>query len=196
MNKNESKYFNTAILFDEALIYLLEKKDIEYITVKEICNKAGVNRSTFYLHYESISDLLEETMNYINKKFVSCFDESTREFIEKIKSSSLENLKLIERKYLNPYLNFIKENKKIFKASFHNPTGMNVYDKYIHLKKYVLMPILERFDVPEKEKNYLIAFYINGIIAIIKEWIDNDCKDSIDDIENIIIKYAKNNNGA
>ena len=51
MNKNESKYFNTAILFDEALIYLLENKDIEYITIKEICNKAGVNRSTFYLHY-------------------------------------------------------------------------------------------------------------------------------------------------
>ena len=38
MNKNESKYFNTAILFDEALIYLLEKKDIEYITIKEIFN--------------------------------------------------------------------------------------------------------------------------------------------------------------
>ena len=36
MNKNESKYFGTAILFDEALIYLLEKKDIEYITIKEI----------------------------------------------------------------------------------------------------------------------------------------------------------------
>lgn len=26
MNKNESKYFSTALLFDEALIYLLEKK--------------------------------------------------------------------------------------------------------------------------------------------------------------------------
>ena len=70
MNKNESKYFNTAILFDEALIYLLEKKDAEYITIKEICTKAGVNRSTFYLHYESISDLIEETMNYINKKVI------------------------------------------------------------------------------------------------------------------------------
>ena len=102
MNKNESKYFNTAILFDEALIYLLEKKDIEYITVKEICNKAGVNRSTFYLHYESINDLLDETMNYINKKFINYFDESARGFIEKIKFASLEDLKLIERKYLNP----------------------------------------------------------------------------------------------
>ena len=49
MNKNESKYFNTAIKMDEALITLLEKKDFEYITIMEICEMAGVNRSTFYL---------------------------------------------------------------------------------------------------------------------------------------------------
>ena len=62
MNKSESKYFNTALRMDEALIALLEKKDLEYITVKEICEKAGVNRSTFYLHYESIADLVNEAM--------------------------------------------------------------------------------------------------------------------------------------
>ena len=43
-------------------------------------------------------------------------------------------------------------------------------------------------NIAEKEKNYLLTFYINGIMAIIKEWIDIDCKDSINDIENIIIK--------
>lgn len=191
MNKNESKYFNTAILFDEALIYLLEKKDVEYITIKEICTKAGVNRSTFYLHYESISDLIEETMNYINKKFVNYFNENSKDFIEKIKYSPLEELKLVERRYLNPYLNFIRDNKKIFKASFLNPIGMSAFDKFNHLKQYILIPILERFNVPEKERNYLIAFYINGIMAIIKEWIDKDCKESIDDVENIIIKCVR-----
>ena len=188
MNKNESKYFNTAILFDEALIYLLENKDIEYITIKEICNKAGVNRSTFYLHYENINDLVEETMNYINKKFMNYFNENTKEFIEKIKSSKLEDLKLIEKQYLTPYLSFIKENKKIFKDSFNNPSGMKVNNKYNHLKYYILNPILDRFNIVEKEKGYLLTFYINGIMAIIKEWIDMDCKDSINDIEDIIIK--------
>lgn len=188
MNKNESKYFNTAILFDEALIYLLEKKDIDYITIKEICNKAGVNRSTFYLHYESINDLVEETMEYINKKFLDYFNENSKEFIDKIKILSLEDLKLIEKKYLTPYLTFIKDNKKIVRASFNNPKGMKVSDKYKYLKKYVLNPILDRFNVIEEERNYLITFYINGIMAIIKEWINNDCKDSISDIEDIIIK--------
>ena len=47
MNKSESKYFNTALRMDEALIALLEEKDLEYITVKEICHLSGLNRSTF-----------------------------------------------------------------------------------------------------------------------------------------------------
>ena len=33
MNKNESKYYNTALLMDEALIQLLEKKEFEYISI-------------------------------------------------------------------------------------------------------------------------------------------------------------------
>ena len=47
MNKSESKYFNTAVKFDKALLSLLEKKPFEYITVSELCVEAGVNRSTF-----------------------------------------------------------------------------------------------------------------------------------------------------
>ena len=43
MNRSESKYFATAARMDEAFLELLEKKDFTYITVKEICEKAGVN---------------------------------------------------------------------------------------------------------------------------------------------------------
>ena len=62
MNKSESKYFNTAVRMDEALISLLARKDFAYITVREICETAGVNRSTFYLHYETMADLLSESV--------------------------------------------------------------------------------------------------------------------------------------
>ena len=48
MNKSESKYFNTAVRFDKALLSLLERKPFAYITIREICETAGVNRSTFY----------------------------------------------------------------------------------------------------------------------------------------------------
>lgn len=41
MNKSDSKYYNTAIKMDEAFLQLLNEKDFDYITVKEICLKQG-----------------------------------------------------------------------------------------------------------------------------------------------------------
>lgn len=46
---------------DKALFALLEEKDFEFITIKEICKKAQVNRSTFYLHYDN-TKILSRTM--------------------------------------------------------------------------------------------------------------------------------------
>ena len=90
MNKSESKYFNTALRMDEALIALLEKKDLEYITVKEICHLAGVNRSTFYLHYETIADLVNETLEMINQRFLSYFPKQEEEILENMGSRERE----------------------------------------------------------------------------------------------------------
>lgn len=188
MNKNERRYFNTALLFDEALISLLEKKDIEYITIKEICSKADVNRSTFYLHYENINDLVEEAYGYVGRKFIGCYDDTLIDFKDRIKSSPLEELYLIEKKYLIPYLAFIRDNQKVFRAAFNNPAGMKTAARYDHLKEYILLPILDRFNVDKPRKDYLLAFYINGIMAIIKEWIKKGCREDIDTIGDIIIK--------
>lgn len=81
MNKNESKYFNTAVKMDKAFLALLEKKDFAYITVKEICEEAGVNRSTFYLHYETLEDLLSESMEYMNEHFLAYMKQDTDVFL-------------------------------------------------------------------------------------------------------------------
>ena len=107
MNKSESKYFNTAVRFDKALLSLLEKKPFEYITISEICEKAEVNRSTFYLHYENTSDLLEETTAYVLDNFNSYFCVDTESITTKFANCDLEDLKFVNEKYLHPYLSFI-----------------------------------------------------------------------------------------
>ena len=81
MNKSESKYFNTALRLDEALIALLENKDLQYITVTETCHKAGVNRPTFYLHYETIADLVNDTLEMINRRFLSYFPQQEEDVL-------------------------------------------------------------------------------------------------------------------
>lgn len=191
MNKNESKYFHTAALFDEALICLLEKRNFTTVTVKEICRKAGVNRSTFYLHYETIDDLLEETLEYITKKFENSFPERPHNFPESIPHTPAEDLKLLNKKYLTPYLTFVKENKSVFNATFANPAAMKSHQRYNNLKKYVLFPIMEKFDIAENERRYFTEFYINGIAAVIKEWLKNGCKEPVGDIEGIILRCVR-----
>ena len=81
MNKSESKYFHTAARMDEAFLALLEQKDFAYITVKELCAAAGVNRSTFYLHYETMGDLLSESVSYMNEQFLACMQADSSTFI-------------------------------------------------------------------------------------------------------------------
>ncbi len=193
-NKQKSKYFHTASLFDEALIELLEKKDFDYISVKELCSKAGVNRSTFYLHYESIHDLLDETIQYILAKFLTKFNQNPQEFISNINKSSLNDLNFINKEYLGPYLEFIQENRKIYLAYLNNSHTLKALESVNALNKYVIEPIMSRFGIPERDRKYWMAFSLKGIAAIIELWVESGCTDDIEYIEEIIVACIRPDN--
>ena len=186
MNKNESKYFNTAIRMDEALITLLEKKDFEYITVKEICDTAGVNRSTFYLHYENTVDLLQETTRYILGKHFAYYSSDTKGITERFVNCELRDLLFITSEYLTPYLTFIKDNQRIFKVSIKQFNSLNMGDVYGRMFEHIFNPILERFRVSEKERSYMMKFYLTGVYAVVMEWLEKDCSDDMETVIKVI----------
>lgn len=188
MNKSESKYFNTALLMNQALLEILNKKDYEFITIQEICKKAGVNRSTFYLHYENIDDLLAECIENINKRFVSYFDEDFQEMKEKIRNGKREDLILTTPKYVIPYLKYIEDNKTVFQVSVRHPSKMQSFERYKALKNEILFPIFKKFEIDEKRFDYISSYYINGLSAIINEWIGKGCKDDVNFISEIILQ--------
>ena len=196
MNKSESKYFNTALRMDEALIELLEEKDLEYITVKEICQRAGVNRSTFYLHYETISDLVDETLEMINQRFLSYFSQQEEEVLGNMSGREREKLVLVTREYLLPYLRFVRDHKKVYRAAFRNPGSMGANARYRELKQHILGPALERFEIPAASRPYYIAYYIEGIAAIVKEWLRQDCGDDVEMIAHIIESCVRPRDGS
>ena len=187
MNKNESKYFNTAIRMDEALITLLEKKDFEYITIKEICEVAGVNRSTFYLHYENTSDLLKETTRYIIDKHLAYYEIDKQRISLQFENCKREELLFITDEYLTPYLTFIKDNQRLFKVSIKQFHSMHMGEVYGKMFEHIFRPILARFCVPEVEHTYVMKFYLTGVFAIVKEWLDQSCSDDLKTVIKVII---------
>lgn len=193
MNRSESKYFNTAVRMDEALIELLETQEFSYISVKSICEKAGVNRSTFYLHYENTSDLLAETLQYILDSFTSCFQTDAKSTIEKIQDAPIDKLHFLTEDYLVPYLEYIKKNRRIYQAAFENK-AYETDKKYSGLYTYILEPILGRFGFAEKVRKYVSAFYIRGITGIVNEWVEDGCKEAVSEMASLIIKVVIGDN--
>lgn len=186
MNKSESKYFNTAKKMDIALISLLRNKPFEYITISEICEKAGVNRSTFYLHYETIGDLLNETVRYLLDDFLSYFSVDIASISLNITECELDELNYISDKYLMPYLTYIKDNKEIFLTALLYARELGFEDVNNRMFENIFCPILNRFYYPTSDMNYIMMYYLNGINAVILEWLKDNCNKSIKEIIEII----------
>ena len=182
MNKSESKYFNTATKMDLALISLLKKKPFEYITVSEICETASVNRSTFYLHYETISDLLDETTRYLLDDFRSYFPTDTIDLV----CCDRNELVFVCDKYLTPYLTYIKNHKEVFGTAITHNKILKFEDVHKRLFDNIFNPILDRFHYPSNARQYVMMYYLNGINAIVLEWLKNGCDKSIAEISEII----------
>lgn len=191
MNRSESKYFNTAVRMDEAFLSFLEKKDFAYITVKEICEAAGVNRSTFYLHYETLDDLLSESARYMNERFLAHMEHDAGTFVSRLHDCPLEELYLVTPEYLTPYLSYIRENQRLFRTGIENAAALHLEDSYAGLFRHVIAPILDRYGVPERDRPYLMAFYLHGLMAIISQWLKNDCADPIEYITDMIRRCVK-----
>ena len=191
MNKSESKYFATAARMDVAFLTLLEKKDFAYITVKEICEAAGVNRSTFYLHYETMADLLSESVSHMNEQFLTYMKKDSQTFVTKLRDCPLDELYLITPEYLTPYLGYIEQHKRLFLTATENAAVLGMDKSYDRMFRHVFTPILDRYGIPQQDRRYIMAFYIQGLMAIISEWLRNDCADSIAYVVDMIQRCVK-----
>ena len=181
MKKNDSKYFYTSYLMNQALLALLEQKDIEFITVTEVTKKAGVNRTTFYLHYDNIYELLEETIENLSKEFISSFDVQIPFEIK-----SRDDAFLITAKYLIPYLDFCKRNKRVLKLVQQKPQLFQKKSTYQKMYDRIFYPAISQFVREESQKLYMLEYFTQGVVGIIHKWIEMDCVTEIEELIEII----------
>lgn len=185
MNKAESKYFNTAKRMAEALLALMEKKDFPYISVKEVCVKAEVSRSTFYLHYENTAELLAEAVEMIHERFHSSIPDADVSG-SAISDQPRSELFLVKDKWLLPYLAFVEENKRVYKAIHTQMESFGAERTYKEFFQKVFSPILSRFGVEEEKHGHIMTFYRHGLTAVLMKWVEDDCRERPEDIAAVI----------
>lgn len=89
-------------------------------------------------------------------------------------------------KWIIPYLEFIRENKHIYKAIHENSTAFGVEKAFSNSFRNIYSPILSVYGVQKEKHEYVMTFYRHGLVSVIMKWVDNDCAESPEFIMEII----------
>ena len=82
----------------------------------------------------------------------------------------------------------MKENREIVLTAQLHINSLGFEKVYTKMFKNIFNPILNRFCYPESERQYVMLYYLNGLNAIILEWLKENCKESIAEITEVIKK--------
>lgn len=172
MNKvNNKKRKNSVEKIEKVFLQLIQTKEIEQISVTDICKKANLNRTTFYSNYIDIYDLADKIRKNLENDVLNLYSEEREK-----KYNSNNFLKLFRH---------IKENqifyKTYFKLGFDENFIISEYD-YVQASLY--------YD--NVSIDYHIEFFRAGINAIIKKWLYGGCKETPEEIFEIIKSEYKN----
>ncbi len=173
MNNSRTKYNNSTVRMTAALLRLLDTKTLDKITIRELCEEAGVNRSTFYSHYDTIEDILEETRKVIVDDFVERMDARKKAGLD-------EDI-------LTAYLELIHRHKNFYKVHMETTSPLNFTEMF----KERIISTLEAKEgaggtpIDENRVQYMVRYYLLGIYAVSKKWEDAGCAESVDDNHSI-----------
>lgn len=163
--KNNKRKRESKTKIENSFVELLLTRDLQEITITDICELSKLNRSTFYANYLDIYDLVDS----LKERLLNNFHELYA-FEELNQYNSNDFLKLFQHIQENQLLY-----KTYFKLEFDVQFKIDRYDT-TYTKKYY----------KDSHVKYHMEFFKAGITAIIKMWLNNDCNLTPEEIFDII----------
>lgn len=156
--KNNRRTQLTKRLIKDAFLDLKQEKASAQITVKDICEIADLNRTTFYLHYPNLDELINE------------IEQDAYEDVERyIRSVRVRDDKILQLTYLFDY---IRENLPLYKMLLLSPEGGFKKRFMTHFSKVISKDEEKPSNSPAEA--YAQSFIINGCMGMIVSWIEDD----------------------
>lgn len=170
MNTKKNQHYQATHLdIQHALIRLLEQNHLPQISVRQICEVAGINRSTFYTHYSSVYDLWGELDSLLRESQIERFREAG---IDLSSFLSLEGMKIIlqfildHRNFYCTYLDLLGSPSYI-KAAFDELWNANLQGKFW------------KSECGEERTFLAFSFFTGGALNLILNWLNGGCTQPI-----------------
>ena len=163
-SKQDRRIRRTRRLLKESLIQLMQEKEFMNISVREVTERADLNRGTFYLHYQDTRHLLQDIENETLLEFQQMLDQ----YREAPQKRSLMPM-------LNPLIDYVSENAGICRVLFENSAAidfLSLLRQGIHENGQEI--IQELFpDTEGAVVDYFFEFITCGLIGLMKHWLDS-----------------------
>lgn len=174
-NRSDRRIARTKTAIREALIFLIQKKGFNAILVSEIAERANINRSTFYVHYQDKFDLLEKTQ-------IEIIDD-IEHILMQANTLNLSDFNDIEKPIpiIVSIFEYLKENANLMHAILSLEGGVRFQAQ---LRKTVENNLKLEFLTGLNEKNfivpshYLISYAVSAHFGVIHDWLDRGCMES------------------
>lgn len=161
LNNTDRRVKRTKKALRDALLSLLEEKNINQISVTELTTLADVNRATFYFYYTDLIDMLQQIQN------------ESYQYFEEIISEYSPSINTIEgfTEYAEIIFTFCKEHESIVRFIVNNDTNNQLYKQIQTLMLNNIPNSKDTFD----EKNparYSTNYVLNAMVGIMIDWMD------------------------
>lgn len=176
--KTDLRVLKTIKAIKTTFMTMLLEVPYEKITIKELSDRAFINRKTFYLHYASIDEVLEEFQ-----------EELTSEYFEKIKD--FDHIANVD-KIISAFFHFSEK-----KGAFYEKINCNSNYTYIHQQTTNKLSVkvkdnlqsIRKYD--EVTQNIILSFVNTATIGIYRQWIKDGKKIAVEEVISIATKLIK-----
>ena len=150
----------------KSLIELLEYYPFDEITIKMICAYSGVNRSTFYDHFQDKYQLLDKIQNYHLNKYISL-------------------LKLY--KFFLLIAKYIKRKEAFYRATLVTYPNKDIALDYINATKTCYEKVMNRYETSINNKRMFIIYSVGGQAGVFIDWLRNGCIESPQEVAQVLL---------
>ncbi|NLC73120.1 MAG: TetR/AcrR family transcriptional regulator [Ruminococcaceae bacterium] len=180
MKKEDGRVRYTKMVIRKSFISLLDEKPASKISVKELCERAEINRATFYAHYESIEALYGSIKSELAERI--------RNYLIPVASNECQNIEAT----LERLFSFIKENEDICRVLLGD-FGNSGFEEYIvaMLRLEFSSEWAKKKSIPVEYADDVFEFAAIGGTGLIKKWLKGGMKASPGDLAALLIKITE-----
>ena len=176
MGTQDRRIRKTRAVLKSSLLSLMKEKSVKHITVKELCDKADINRGTFYLHYTDVFDMLEQIE-----------DDMFRELDEFLVPIDKQEDVLNEELFREVFI-FVKNNNEFCQVMLSDRGEIAFTKKLI---KFLHSKFTNHFGDTNAAEHYF-SFMVFGVLGIIESWLNNGMKETAEEMAEICSNIIQN----